>query len=230
MKLGSTIFILGSGGFARELKTYLQAHTQSPHLSRSRTFDQILYDIGCNIFLVSDDGDLTVKEYHNKLSGLLVGDYYSIMGSGHCHIKAKMQKEIRGTVMSFIHPASRVMPESTIGKGSVIAPGVVVAPRVVLGEHVLANYNCTIGHDTIIGDMSVIGPNAAVGGTCRLGDRVYVGSGATIKENITIGDGSVVGMGAALTKNMPAEHIAIGIPARIIPLYEWKKTKSEETL
>ena len=223
MKLGSTIFILGSGGFARELKTYLQSYNvkhanfRSYEIQKAKAF---------SIYLVAPDGDITVKEYHAMLNKLMVGNYYSIMGSGQCDVKLRMLEEIRKPYLSFIHPAAIVLPESVIGMGSVIAPSAVIAPRVILGEHVLVNYGASIGHDTTVGNMSVISPNATVGGTCSIGNSVYIGSGSSIKENITIGDNSLVAMGAVVVKDVPSNHIAIGVPAKMMPLHEWKSTTS----
>lgn len=212
MKLGSTIFILGAGGFARELKTYIQYH-----VSRQNQIPDVL---GYTIYLVADNGDISVKEYHNKLSKTH-GTYYSIMGSGQCDIKSSMLEEIRGPIMSFIHPSSNVIAESTIGKGSVIAPSAVIAPRANIGQHVLVNYGANIGHDSNIGNLSTISPGAFVGGSCKLDDRVYVGANASIKENTHIGARAIIGMGTVVLKDVKPGHIVIGNPGVSYSLEEW---------
>ncbi len=49
-----------------------------------------------------------------------------------------------------------------------------------------------------------------------LGRNVWVGSNATILQGVTIGDNSVVAAGAVVTKDVPADTIVGGVPARVI--------------
>jgi maltose O-acetyltransferase len=55
--------------------------------------------------------------------------------------------------------------------------------------------------------------------TCRpirIGDNVWVGGGAIILAGLTIGDNSVIGAGAVVTRDIPANVLAVGNPARVI--------------
>jgi len=192
-KVKSNVFILGSGGFAKELEAYFH----STHQFKIRLVGR----------------DLTLESYQREVKN---PSAYSIMGSGKCSVKQKMLSEIVGPFISYIHPSATVI-KAEIGEGSVLAPGSVVAPYAQVGKHVLCNYNSTIGHDTIIGDLSVISPNAAISGNVRLGNRVYIGAGATIKEGLIIGAGATIGMGAVVVKDVEPGVIVAGVPAR--PLY-----------
>ena len=49
-----------------------------------------------------------------------------------------------------------------------------------------------------------------------LGRNVWVGSNATILQGVTIGDNAIVGAGAVVTKDVPANTIVGGVPARFI--------------
>ena len=49
-----------------------------------------------------------------------------------------------------------------------------------------------------------------------LGRNVWVGSNSTILQDVTIGDNSVVAAGAVVTKDVPADTIVGGVPARVI--------------
>jgi sugar O-acyltransferase (sialic acid O-acetyltransferase NeuD family) len=219
MEIGSTIFILGSGGFAKELETYFDSYMRSLHNTES--FSKIRNTSPFKIHFVSSDS-LSIKEYNAMTSSS--SRHYSIMGSGKCDIKRRMLEEIKAPYCSMVHPSSTVIV-ANIGKGSVVAPGAILAPRVVLGEHVLANYGVNIGHDSKIGDLSTISPGAFIGGYCILEDGVYVGANASIKEGINIGANSIVAMGSIITKNVPPNSIAIGVPAMVFPLNEWDTIK-----
>ena len=48
-------------------------------------------------------------------------------------------------------------------------------------------------------------------------DNVTIGAGAKVLGPITIGEGSSIGANAVVTKDVPAKHIAVGIPAKARP-------------
>ena len=53
-----------------------------------------------------------------------------------------------------------------------------------------------------------------------IGDNVWLGSGAIILPGVTIGENTVVGAGAVVTRDLPANVVAVGNPARVIRTLE----------
>jgi len=49
-----------------------------------------------------------------------------------------------------------------------------------------------------------------------IGDNVWLGGGAIVCPGVTIGENTVVGAGAVVTKDLPANVVAVGNPARVI--------------
>ena len=47
-------------------------------------------------------------------------------------------------------------------------------------------------------------------------DDIWIGSKATILDGVTIGRGAIIGAGAVVTKSVPSQAIAVGVPARVI--------------
>jgi serine O-acetyltransferase len=81
-----------------------------------------------------------------------------------------------------------------------------------------------ISGDTVLGDDVVLRNGVTIGlrrtgvrGSPVIGNRVDIGAGAKILGSITIGDDVAIGANAVVLKDVPANSIAIGIPARIIP-------------
>ncbi|MGW6497598.1 sugar O-acetyltransferase [Nonomuraea angiospora] len=53
-----------------------------------------------------------------------------------------------------------------------------------------------------------------------IGDNVWLGSGAIVLGGVTIGENTVVGAGAVVTRDLPANVVAVGNPARVIRTIE----------
>lgn len=185
------VYVLGSGGFAREIAAYCGR--------RARV-----------VFVDDRSADaVSVEEYrkrHRKSAR-------SVLGSGIPAVKRQMLTEIRPPFLTLIHAQATVLTDR-VGEGTIVAPGAVVAPHAELGAHVLVNYLASVGHDSVVGDLCVISPNASIGGMCVIEEEVFLGAGANVKQGLRIGKGAVVGMGAAVTKDVPPGVTAVGVPAR----------------
>lgn len=66
-------------------------------------------------------------------------------------------------------------------------------------------------------------------GRIRIGDNVHVGWDVTIMPGVTIGSNCIIGVGAVVTKDIPDNSIAVGIPARVIETVNeyYEKSKSQ---
>lgn len=53
-----------------------------------------------------------------------------------------------------------------------------------------------------------------------VGDDVFIGARAIILKGVTLGDGCIVGAGAVVTKDVPAQSIVVGNPAKIVAMVE----------
>ena len=104
------------------------------------------------------------------------------------------------------------------------------------GNNVYANFNLTLVDDCdiYVGDSVMFGPNetVAVAGhpidpglrrkvaqfniPVRIGNNVWIGAGAVILPGVTIGDNSVIGAGSIVTKDIPANVVAVGNPCRVL--------------
>jgi acetyltransferase-like isoleucine patch superfamily enzyme len=92
------------------------------------------------------------------------------------------------------------------------------ASRVAIGRDVLiAAYAYVIGGDHDFSDpVKAVISQARVSAGVAIGDGVWIGAGAKILDGVEIGDHAVVGAAAVVREHVPANSIAVGIPARVV--------------
>ena len=89
-----------------------------------------------------------------------------------------------------------------------------VAP-IVIGQDVLIGPNCSLYtaiHPTEPGPRRAKWESAA---PIALGDNVWLGGSVVVCPGVTIGENSIIGAGAVVTRDIPANSIAVGNPARV---------------
>jgi sugar O-acyltransferase (sialic acid O-acetyltransferase NeuD family) len=103
-----------------------------------------------------------------------------------------------------------------IGKGVIIYPGCAVNYATQIEDFVVLNMNCAIGHDCRLGDYSSFSPGANLGGHTSIGEFSEIGIGASTVQSVKIGSNVKLGAGAVVSKSLPDNCTAIGIPAKPI--------------
>ena len=121
-----------------------------------------------------------------------------------------------------------ISPHSFIASTVKFGPGCLVSHQCVmdaysrLGQFVTLNRCCSIGHHTTIDDFSCLNPNTHIAGNCKIGKNVQIGMSTTIVDGITIGENSIIGANSFVNKNVPANVLVYGSPAKIIKQLEAK--------
>ena len=75
---------------------------------------------------------------------------------------------------------------------------------------------CTVGHDITIKSYASFMPSVNISGEVIIHEAVYVGTGAKIINQLEIGENTIVGAGAVVSKSLPSNCTAVGIPAKVI--------------
>lgn len=115
-----------------------------------------------------------------------------------------------------VHPSAVISASATLCDGTVIMAGVVINSMTVVGNHCIVNTMASVDHDCVIGDFAHISPGVHLAGSCEIGRAALVGIGVSVLPNMTIGARSVIGAGAAVARDIPADVIAVGVPARVV--------------
>lgn len=50
----------------------------------------------------------------------------------------------------------------------------------------------------------------------KIGNHVWIGAGVHINQGVTIGDNTIIGSGSVVTKDIPSNVIAAGVPCKVI--------------
>ncbi|OZD18365.1 O-acetyltransferase [Rhodococcus sp. 06-156-3C] len=107
--------------------------------------------------------------------------------------------------------------------------------NVHIGDNFYANFDCILldGADILIGDNVLFGPRVSIytanhavdpveraAGACyakpvTIGSDVWVGGGVTINQGVSVGDNVIIGSGSVVTHDIPANVIAMGVPAAV---------------
>ena len=104
------------------------------------------------------------------------------------------------------------------------------------GKGVYANFNLTLVDDThiYIGDYTMLGPNVVIATAghpilpelrplayqynmpVHIGKNCWLGAGVIVLPGVTIGDNTVIGAGSVVTKDIPANVVAVGNPCKVL--------------
>lgn len=129
----------------------------------------------------------------------------------------------------------------TIGPGTFVGRNSILSCKngdIHLGEDVNIGFNCevvsaskvTIGAKTLLAAYTyIIGANhesedversileqGRISYGVTIGEGVWLGAGAKILDGKKIGDHAIIGAGSVVHRNVPAYHVAAGIPARVL--------------
>lgn len=122
-------------------------------------------------------------------------------------------------------PASfRVFPPfyTDFGKNIIVNEGVFINACCHFQDHggVTLGEGCQIGHNVVFATLNHgLSPETrknTIPAPITLGKNVWVGSNSTILQGVTIGDNTVVAAGAVVTKDVPANAVVGGVPAKFI--------------
>lgn len=146
----------------------------------------------------------------------LGSDVEFVIASGEPAGRKALYEKVKAAGYRF---ATLISPYASIWSGTQIGEGCIVmdcglSTDVVIAENVVLNSRVILGHDVSIGAHSYISVNGFVGGHTKIGSCVYMAPGAMAKDRIKVGENAIISLGAVLLRNVRANAIMVGNPAR----------------
>ena len=108
--------------------------------------------------------------------------------------------------------------------------------NIEIGENFYSNHNLIILDENSVtfGDNVLVGPNCAfytsthpfsaeirmsgkkMSKPIKIGNNVWICGNVTVLPGVSIGDNSIIGAGSVVSKDIPSNVLALGIPCRVI--------------
>ncbi len=209
------IYILGSGGFSKEVFFLLKEINKSSVVPEydfkgfiDVTTEENVY-VGNNCYpIINEDKFVQSSEYQGACLAVGIGNP-KVLQMLHLKLSGKYD------FPNLISPTAVGDWESIrMGQGNIITSGCVFTVDIAVGSFNIFNLNTTVGHDAIIESFNVINPGVNISGGVKVGNTNLIGTNATILQNITIGSNSILGAASLLTKHLESTQVAVGVPAK----------------
>lgn len=147
----------------------------------------------------------------------VIDEYCKLSAQGNPHSEIVLGDEVllgRGTVLGTREGRIEIGDFSNIGANCRFG----TTSQITLGKHVLLAANCYVGgaqHRFDRLDVPIMRQGYESRGGVVIEDNVWLGTGVIVLDGVTIGSGSVIGAGSVVTKDIPPNSIAVGVPAKV---------------
>ena len=214
MKEDKKYYIIGAGGFAKEVYFLAQNNLESTwQFGGFIDYQPKNTSIPCRgkDELVIDENKFldTIKPSENVRIYIGIGDGKKIN-----QITSKFSEfDFPNLIASdFIGDIQSIQ----LDRGNIILSGCIFTVDIEIGSFNIFNLNTTLGHDSIIRDCNVFNPGCNISGSVNIGSNNLFGTNSTVLQNLRIGNNNILGASSLANKDFENDNIMVGIPAKPI--------------
>lgn len=209
-----SIYIIGAGGFAREVVWLIERiNEQEPSWNIEGFIDDNIEIHGKELMSYPVLGGIDYLSDIDK-------NINCVLAIGSSDVKEKIYSKLsllnHIEFPNLIDPSVLYSKSVKLGKGNIICAGSILTVDIELKNFVTVNLDCTIGHDVEINDFVTIYPSVNVSGNVIVGKNSELGTGTQIIQGKNIGEFTIVGAGSVVVKDLPNKIVAVGSPAKAI--------------
>lgn len=118
--------------------------------------------------------------------------------------------------VNIFHPDAIISKDAKIGKGVLIECGCLITPNPVIGDNVVVNTGSQVNHDNVVEDHVYIASGVILSGGVTIKQNTLLDDGVIVSLGRTVNENCLVGAGGIVTKDIPANMVAYGCPAKVI--------------
>lgn len=147
---------------------------------------------------------------------------------------------LRYRIAHWFYQHKRYFVARWISQRAVRKTGIEIHPGAVIGKGLFIDH----GHGVVIGETAILGDDITIyqgvtlGGTGKehgkrhptIGDNVMISAGAKVLGSFTVGADTKIGAGSVVLSEVPEGSTVVGIPGRVVKMYNQKVTHPKETL
>jgi UDP-2-acetamido-3-amino-2,3-dideoxy-glucuronate N-acetyltransferase len=178
-----------------------------------------------------------VTEFRTRLLAILGHSTYRRLSTKKMHNGGGKKNADSPTVANWVSESARIGKNVKIWHFAYIGDETKIGDNVMIGSLTHVDYKVSIGENTriegsvYVPPLTVIGKNVFIGPGATftndpypmspkmsgvvVSDGAIVGGGALIRAGVVIGNNAVVAMGSVVTKDVPADMVVMGNPARV---------------
>ncbi len=190
-----------------------------------KSFYEIIYLVYCKIITFFLNSSARIIRFPIDIRGKKGIDFGKNLTTGyHCRIESYScngQKSLffgnNVQINDFVHIAA--LNELRIGDNVLIASKVFITDL----EH--GSY---AGNENDSSPDSIVKERPLCSKSVIIKDNVWIGEHVSILPGVTVGENSIIGANSVVTKSIPANSIAVGIPAKVIKQYNFETKRWEK--
>ncbi len=214
MKQKKPLYIIGAGGFGREVAWLVERMNAVSPIWDFKGF----LDDDSKLWHTSVDG-YNVHGGHEILK-TFESDVWCVFAVGNPQIRKKGINRLASYAHVhfpvLIDPDAKVSDKVSIGEGAIICAGSIITVDIAIGKHNIINLDCTVGHDAVLADYVTLNPSVDISGSVQIGECTEVGVGSRIIQGLSIGEDVMIGAGSGVFKDVE-DHVTVwGNPARVM--------------
>ena len=200
--------IVGAKGHAKEIFDLINIGNRSNIFF----FDNVSTDNPAKLY------GCPILNNFNDLNEILSQNPDFILGLGGVFNRYNLYKiflEHNANPVSAIAQNAHISSNCQLGKGLNIMAFSSINADTTIGVGALINSYASVHHDCKIGRFVELSPGSRLLGNCNVGDFTNIGTNAVILPKVTVGSNVIIAAGAVVTKNIPDNCMAAGVPAVI---------------